>query len=321
MPLVSEHTSSTLVPVVPLQVNGTKPPFFYLHPHVEGGAFYCFTLAHHTGPDQSFYVLDPCRFDGLPTPLTLEAMAAAYVEAIRVIQPEGPYFLGGFCGGGLIAFEAAQQLRSAGQEVAFLLLIEAKDGPAPRRMHFRKSLGNFVRRAGRLIRLSQEKQCDLYVFLEKEYIYLRHVYDFLRIHFRRSQNTLGLGTAEHQKHGRFGDKAGVKFPKPRDFGITGKYIGEPSEEWIGKFVWAISNYDTCRYPGKVVYFWASHTLEQEQFHSPRIEDCQVAEAEGVETYVIPSNHSTIINEHIHDFAECLRICLRKAQETAMSEQL
>ena len=163
--LISERTSSTLVPVVPIQVNGSRPPFFYLHPHVEGGAFYCFTLAHQTGPDQPFYVLDPCNFDGLPTPPTLEAMAAAYIEAMRAIQPEGPYFLGGFCGGGLIAFEAAQQLRSAGQEVAFLLLIEAKDGPAPHRMHFRKSLGNFVRRTGNIIRLSKEKQCDLYVFL------------------------------------------------------------------------------------------------------------------------------------------------------------
>jgi hypothetical protein len=246
-------------------------------------------------------------------------MAAAYAKTIRDIQPAGPYFLGGFCGGGLIAFEAARQMRAAGQEVGLLLLIEAKDGPAPHRMHFRKSLGNFVRRTGKLIRLSQEKQCDLYIFLEKEYIYLRHIYDFARICFRRWQNTLGLGSAEHQKHGKIGDKAGVKFPRPRDFGITGKYIGEASEDWIGKFVWAISHYDTRRYPGKVVYFWASHTIEQEQLHFRRAEEGQVPEAESIVTYVIPSNHSTIINEHIHDFAECLRASLLWAQETIMSD--
>jgi thioesterase domain-containing protein len=317
--LISEHTSSTAVPVVPLQVNGSKPPFFYLHPHVEGGAFYCFTLAHYIGSDQPFYVLDPCKFDGLPTPLTLEVMAAAYVKTIRDIQPAGPYFLGGFCGGGLIAFEAARQIRSMGQEIGLLLLIEAKDGPAPHRMHFRKSLGNFVRHTGKLIRLSQKKQCDLYIFLEKEYIYLRHIYDFSRICFRRLQNTLGLGTAAHQKHGIIGDKGGVKFPRPRDFGITGKYIGEASEDWIGKFVWAISHYNTCQYPGKVEYFWASHTIEQEQLHFRRVEEGQVAEAERIVSHIIPGNHSSIINEQIHDFAECLRVSLRQAQEEIMGD--
>src|ERR1700686_1806055 len=57
--LNSDNTMLDLVPIIPLQVNGSKRPFFYMHPHVEGGAFYCFTLAHRAGADQPFYVLDP----------------------------------------------------------------------------------------------------------------------------------------------------------------------------------------------------------------------------------------------------------------------
>jgi Thioesterase domain len=317
--LALKDSGSPEVPVVPLQTSGSKRPFFYIHVHVEGGAFYCFTLAHHLGPDQPFYVLDPYRFDGKQT-LTFEAMAAAYVESMRAVQPEGPYFLGGFCGGGLIAVEMAHQLRAAGQEVEFLLLIEAKDGPAPHRMRFRKLLGDFVRRIGDLLRLSQERQCNWYIFLEFASIYLRHVYDYLRIQYRRLENSLGLGNPEHSKHGRVGDKAGIVFPRPSSFGITGKYIGPRSEEWIGKFVWMISHYVTRQYPGKVTYLWASHTIEQEQLRFRRIEDGQVPEAEELETHIIPSNHTTIINEHIHDLAECLRSCLSEAQEAALSHQ-
>lgn len=318
--VTSADSEPLLVPIIPIQSHGSRPPFFYLHPHVEGGAFYCFTLAHYAGQDQPFYVLEPCSFEGLPIPPTLEDMAAAYIKSMRTIQQEGPYFLGGFCGGGLIAFEAAQQLHAAGQEVAFLLLIEAKDGPALHRMHFRKSLGNFVRRIGVGMHLSQEKQCDVYIFLEKNYIYLRHVYDYLRIHLRRLQNTVGLRSAEHTRHGRIGDKAGIKFPRPRDFGITGKYIGEASEDWIGKFVWAISRYNTRRYPGKVTYIWAKHTMEQEQLHYHGKERGEVPEANVIVTHLIPGNHSTIINEEVQHFAECLCICLHKAQETRLSEK-
>jgi thioesterase domain-containing protein len=51
-------------------------------------------------------------------------MAADYLKEIRALQPEGPYFLGGFSLGGLVAFEMAQQLRQQGQAVALLVLID-----------------------------------------------------------------------------------------------------------------------------------------------------------------------------------------------------
>jgi Thioesterase domain len=313
----SQDLGSPIVPIIPLQTKGSKRPFFYLHVHVEGGAFYCFNLVQQLGLDQPFYILEPFRFEGLPALPTLEAMAAAYIEALRTIQPEGPYFLGGFCGGGLIAFEVARQLRAAGQAVGFLLLIEAKDGPSPHRMRFRRSLGIIARVIGMPMMLNQNQLRNCYVWLERTAIYLLHVYDYLRIKYRRLENTLGLGTLEHSEHGRLGDKAGIAFPKPSSYGITNEHIGPRSEEWIGNFVWTISHYDTRQYPGKVTYFWASHTLEQELLRGSRVQEGQVAEAEELEVHVIPGDHLSIINEDIHDLADRLRICLSKAQETAL----
>ena len=51
-------------------------------------------------------------------------MASLYVKEIRKVQSYGPYFLGGYCGGGTIAYEAAQQLQADGEEVALLALFD-----------------------------------------------------------------------------------------------------------------------------------------------------------------------------------------------------
>ena len=64
-------------------------------------------------------------------------MAAHYIEEIRTLQPEGPYFIGGHCIGGLIAFEMAQQLHRQGERVGLLALF---DSYAPRGSRARRSL-------------------------------------------------------------------------------------------------------------------------------------------------------------------------------------
>src|SRR5262249_35050135 len=55
---------------------------------------------------------------------SLEDIAAHHLKELRAVQPKGPYFLGGFCFGGIVAFEMAQQLRQHGQEVALLVLAD-----------------------------------------------------------------------------------------------------------------------------------------------------------------------------------------------------
>src|SRR5438270_10688654 len=68
----STPLTESRVSLVPIQTDGSKRPFFYLHVHWEGGAFYCFTLAFDLGQDQPFYVLEPYKFDGLRVPPTIE---------------------------------------------------------------------------------------------------------------------------------------------------------------------------------------------------------------------------------------------------------
>ncbi|OLD98599.1 MAG: hypothetical protein AUI36_45060 [Cyanobacteria bacterium 13_1_40CM_2_61_4] len=107
-------TSPSLV--IPLQPLGSKPPFF-----CHGASL---DMALHVDTDQPFYGLQPHGQDGRQAPSTIEEMAADYLKEIRTIQPEGPYFLGGYSFGGIVAFEMAQQLQKQGQKVALLVLID-----------------------------------------------------------------------------------------------------------------------------------------------------------------------------------------------------
>nr|WP_279636949.1 non-ribosomal peptide synthetase [Corallococcus llansteffanensis] len=126
--LMSEgQDARPFTPLVPFGAQGTgkAPPFFCVHP-VGGNVLAYAELARRLGPDQPFYGLQARGLDGASEPLgTVEEMAASYVQALRTVQSAGPYFLGGWSLGGVIAYEMAHQLRAAGEEVALLALIDS----------------------------------------------------------------------------------------------------------------------------------------------------------------------------------------------------
>lgn len=110
--------------LVPLQMGGRSPAFFAIHP-VGGSVLSYGRMAALIGAEQNFYGLQsiPLRperaFDSIPE------LAARYVEEMREVQPAGPYLLGGWSLGGTIAVEMARQLKSVGESVALLALIDS----------------------------------------------------------------------------------------------------------------------------------------------------------------------------------------------------
>jgi aspartate racemase len=117
--------------LVPLQPGGSKPPLFLIHSH-GGNVLEYYPLANHLDKDQPVYGLQARGLDGnIPKNESLEQIATAYLKEIRSLQSEGPYFLGGFCFGGLVALEAAQQLQDAGQKVALVVMIQTTHPGAP----------------------------------------------------------------------------------------------------------------------------------------------------------------------------------------------
>ncbi|HEX8145061.1 MAG TPA: sulfotransferase [Pyrinomonadaceae bacterium] len=134
--------------LVEIQAGDARQPFFCVHPL--GGNVLCyFDLARHLGADQTFYGLQAHGLnDGEETQETrVEAIAAHYIEALRGVQPEGPYALGGWSMGGVVAFEMAQQLQAQGEKIAMLALLDSfapKGKPGPIKIDERRALARFA---------------------------------------------------------------------------------------------------------------------------------------------------------------------------------
>jgi thioesterase domain-containing protein len=101
------------------------PRFFCVHP-VSGLAVGYRPLAERLGGEHPFFGLQARGLDSDEPPFTrIDEMARHYLEEIRQVQPEGPYYLGGWSFGGRVAFEMAAQLADRGQPVALLALLDS----------------------------------------------------------------------------------------------------------------------------------------------------------------------------------------------------
>jgi amino acid adenylation domain-containing protein len=119
-----KSSSLSWMSLVPIHPQGSKRPFFCVHGGA-GNVLLFRRLAFHIGPDQPFYGLQSQGLDGKTKYLTtVEEMAAHYQREIRQVQPQGPYFLGGYCMGGAVAYEIAQRFQREGETVAFLGMID-----------------------------------------------------------------------------------------------------------------------------------------------------------------------------------------------------
>jgi thioesterase domain-containing protein len=111
--------------LVPIQERGARPRLFCVH-GAGGHVLNFWAISQHLGVDQPFYALQAPGVDGRRNPYeNIEDMASAYLAELRALQPHGPYYLSGYCGGGWIAFEMANRLRAAGEEVKLLALLDS----------------------------------------------------------------------------------------------------------------------------------------------------------------------------------------------------
>ena len=105
-----------------IQPEGNQTSIFWMH-------YPCLTLAKALGQNRPFFCLMVTEEDLVllgPSP-SLQQVAKLLVPKILEVQPNGPYILGGFCLGGILSYEIACQMQSAGHDVSIVLL----DTPSP----------------------------------------------------------------------------------------------------------------------------------------------------------------------------------------------
>ena len=133
--------------LVAIQPQGTKTPLFCAH----GGAgtvLFFQSLANRIAPSRPLYAFQAQGLHGLDVPHTsIAEMAAHYIKEMRMVQPRGPYLLAGWCFGGLVVFEMAQQLQRIGEKVDMLAMFDAASAPA---YDFRPSAPDLARLGDRL---------------------------------------------------------------------------------------------------------------------------------------------------------------------------
>ncbi|MGB8213214.1 MAG: AMP-binding protein [Anaerolineales bacterium] len=110
--------------LIPLRATGTKPPLF-LFPGGLGDAMAWRHLVPYMGEDQPLYSIQALQNNGSTLYGTnINDIAARFLQAIRALQPYGPYYLAGYSFGGVVALETAKQLSEIGEKVAFLGIID-----------------------------------------------------------------------------------------------------------------------------------------------------------------------------------------------------
>jgi thioesterase domain-containing protein len=158
------ESASEFSPLVLIQQGRSRFPFFCVH-GAGGNVLNFRDIARRLGADQTFYGLQAQGVDGTPPLRTIEEMAALYVPAIQNVQPKGPYLLGGYSGGGVVAYEMAQLLRRAGHEIGLVVLLDTfragiKPAPTSGSYHWSRLMKEGPRYLGRRVKARLTRRVD-----------------------------------------------------------------------------------------------------------------------------------------------------------------
>jgi thioesterase domain-containing protein len=269
--------------LVPIKASGNLRPVFCVHPRGSNLVRY-HGLANLLGPDQPFYGLQSTQLDEERSGrVRVEDMAAKYIEAIRGVQPAGPYNLAGWSFGGTVAFEMAQQLLAKGESVALLALIDS---------FFPGKPANFKRPGlpGTLV-----WKADLY---SGEFLFvpggerLNYTFGLLRAVFKKIRSKLQSTSVKLQReHTLARMLAEIEEANAR---AERAYVAKP-------------------YPGRITLFWCSDWSFR-VFHDTRLGWSDVAEG-GLEVHTVPGNHKTMWEmPNVGTLANKMKRCLHIAHD-------
>jgi len=249
--------------------------------HPAGGHVFPFIgLAQCLGPDQPCYGLQARGVEeGQDAHTRIEDMAACYIEAIRSVQPEGPYLLGGWSMGGEIAFEMAQQLHAQGQTVALLALLDARIPSSAQNVADEDFEAMLMADVVRYFGLSKDFSESLALLPQDELM--------TRVLEQGKRSGLIPADIEASQAHRLIELCKSDFRASR-------------------------NYVLHRYPGRVTLFKASEDLSG-HFLDPALGWNDWADG-GVEVHLVPGNHATMVYKpNVETLAEKLAACIDRVQ--------
>jgi len=261
--------------------NPPSPPIFLVHPF--GGHVYLYrNLAHCLGIEQPIWGFKAQGIDGETQPLTqIEEMATNYINALQIVQPTGPYLLGGHSFGGLVAFEMAQQLQALGQGIALLFMMDSF-GPAHSLMENADFDDNKLTANDlKVIVSALGLDINLDISVSSEHLNQLELEKKLRYHLESSKD--------------------VNRTYPDDFMSNIRqvlYIIKANNR-------AMNNYIPKTYPGKILFFRA-HERVTFLPTNPELSWKNLA-TDGIDIHEVPGNHTSMIfPPHVEVIANLLK---------------
>jgi acetoacetyl-CoA synthetase len=285
--VLQQEPKAPLSPLVLLKSGIESPPIFIMH-GMGGDVLELAELATHMRLNHPIYGIQAKGLDDGETPLDrIEDMAQYYLNVIREIQPEGPYFLIGWSYGGLIQLEIAQRMLGSGEEVGLLALLDT--WPNPTLWPFRSWLRVLARRAK------------------------HHTAALMRLSFSEAVHYLihrGWGLVDHIR---------IRGGAHRLLRPTEESIVPPSLQSLDEAIpplpqrvrdssfAAWTHYEPRDYPGKITYLGAGVL---EGFQDATLYWRKLAH--GFEVHTLPSDHVGMVRVHAQSVAAQLVCCLEEA---------
>lgn len=285
--MLEKDSSPAWSSLVPIQPDGTRPPFFCVHA-VGGNVLEYYDLARHLGTEQPFYGLQSRGLDDQQAPhSSIEEMAAHYLKEIRELQPSGPYFVGGRSFGGIVAYEMACRLRAQDQEVALLALLDSYPVGHQKLSPEAGTLRSKTARALQRIKIHVSNLRGLTLHQKLVYLAGKSQYAPVRIKSKAWRTIY------------------------RSFKKLGRDVPFALRD-VEEFNWLAAREFVPRlYDGRVTLFWASSDLRAK---FDQIEGWQTLARGGMTLHAIPGTHLDIIKEpHVAELGRILKECLTKAQ--------
>ena len=273
--------------LVAVQAKGELPPL-YLVPGIGGVVLGLSYLAQRLGTDQPLYGLQARGVKDDESPCgSIDDMAAYYIDAIREAQPQGPYFIGGYSFGGIVAFEIARQLRAAGQSVGMLAILDT-EAPGPQSFDIKGFVQNFPYWLTDFVLSRHPRRVFFEVFIKTKNL------------FKKSIDKIGQPLGFDALPKRIEDE--VEMPE---------HWPERYRRVIETHYAALLGYEPALYPGRITLF---RTKAQPLFRAHTDNGWGRLAQGGVEVHRIAGLHANFMHEpYVASLARQLRATLERAR--------
>jgi thioesterase domain-containing protein len=316
--------------VISIQPGKGLTPIYFAPGAAENGLAVA-RVARYLNPDQPVYMFQiPLGVEQADQLTRIEDMASHYVNALRAHQPQGPYILGGYSAGGLIALEVAQQLRKQGQEVALLAILDV-----PAQSPHYAIVQRCAHWVSELLNLGERRERGLFLFwrdllFRLDYFLRQGFADWVRGWISRVKRFINRSSEERTALMR--EKLGNSKEQPGSEGSTLNPETSARTEDEGDLAWkdydrhmrehfdtvneAVKCYIPQPYPGRIVLFRSSMGYRRAEMRIADLEMGwkQIAKG-GLDMLVVPGNHLQIVREpSVRILGEALNTHLEQVQE-------